>query len=163
MERWADIQGHPGYRVSDHGKVEGPNGPRKATKQTTGYYYVGWKVEGKLTNFLVHRLVADAFCPCDDKRGLIVAHRDGNKDNCRWDNLKWTTQLDNMADKKLHETAHNTPRGEGHSRCKVTEVQVLEIREKAANGQSINSLSKEYGLSYTPTDCIVKRRTWKHI
>jgi len=163
MERWAVLQEHPDYQVSDHGRIKGPKGIRKPSKQTTGYLYIGLNLPGKgLTNFLVHRLVATHFCE-GQRDGLIVAHRDGVKSNCRWDNLKWTTQKDNMEDKKLHGTAHNVPRGTNHYRSKVTDKQVLEIREKAAQGQSVNSLAKEYGLAFNPTDFIVKRKTWRHI
>src|SRR5699024_12079186 len=45
-------------------------------------------------------------------------------------------------------------------RKKVTAEQVLEIREKKEAGQSISSLAKEYGLSYSGMYWIVKGNTW---
>lgn len=166
MERWAKIQESPNYEVSDHGRIKGPKGIRKPSKQSTGYYYIGLHLPGRgLTNFLVHRLVATYFCE-GYKEGLIVAHRDGNKDNNRWDNLRWTTQKDNMHDKKIHGTAYNVPRGQNHYRCRfVAEAPkyVKDIRERHANGTSMTALAKEYGLGLTTVKNIVDRHTWKHI
>src|SRR5699024_8997297 len=48
-------------------------------------------------------------------------------------------------------------------RKKVTAEQVIEIREKRETGQSINSLAKEYGMSYSGMYWIVKGNTWKHL
>jgi len=48
-------------------------------------------------------------------------------------------------------------------RKKVTAEQVLEIREKKEAGQSISSLAKEYGLSYSGMYWIVKGNTWAHL
>lgn len=163
MERWAKIQESPDYEVSDHGRIKGPKGVRKVSKQSTGYHYIGLRLPGRgLTNFLIHRLVATYFCE-GYKEGLIVAHRDGNKDNNRWDNLRWTTQTDNMLDKKFHGTAHNVPRGVEHHRCKVTPEHVKNIRERHAAGTSMTSLAKEFGLGLTTVKNIVDGLTWKHI
>ena len=48
-------------------------------------------------------------------------------------------------------------------RRKVTEKQVIEIRKKRDEGQSINSLAKEYGMSYSGMYWIVKGNTWAHL
>jgi hypothetical protein len=163
MERWAEIQGHPGHYISDHGRVKGPRGIRTLYLQGNGYYYVGIWRSGKLATYRVHRLVALHFCPNDNPINTVVAHRDNNKTNNKWDNLRWSTQRDNMLDRELHGTAHKMPKGEGHHASKTNPSQVLEIREKAAQGQTVGSLAKEYGLAYYTVRCIVKRSSWKHI
>lgn len=160
MERWKQLPEYPNYEVSDHGRIRNSRRERKPTKGNTGYYYVNWMVNGKLVTFLVHRLVAEAFCPREDPSHNIVAHNDGNKENNRWDNLRWTTQKDNMSDKKVHGTTY---RGEKHLNSRVTEEQVIAIREKEILGQTVQSLAWEYGLSESAVYSIVRRRSWKHI
>ena len=41
----------------------------------------------------VHRLVAERFVANPDPQThIFVRFKDGNKENCRWDNLEWTKQ-----------------------------------------------------------------------
>lgn len=54
-------------------------------------------------------------------------------------------------------------RGEEHSGAKLNEDQVLEIRRQHANGRSYRTLGREFGVSGTTIEAIVKRRSWKHV
>lgn len=159
MERWVGMQGHSEHQVSDHGRIRGPKGLLKLTLTVDGYYQIGIRKSGKTISYRVNRLVALHFCEGYED-GLVAAHNDGNRANNRWDNLRWATQKSNVADMKLHGTAH---RGEAHRNSKVTEAQVREIREKSACGQSALSLAVYYGLSDTAVRGIVKRESWKDI
>jgi hypothetical protein len=69
-EIWKDIKGYEGlYQVSNTGKVKSLilySGMRgrilKTDKDKSGYYRVTLSKSSKITRFLVHRLVASAFC-----------------------------------------------------------------------------------------------------
>src|SRR5262249_33274460 len=50
----------------------------------------------KKRNFLLHRLVAKAFCEVSHPDHVIVNHIDGNRRNNRAVNLEWTTQSGNV-------------------------------------------------------------------
>ena len=50
-----------------------------------------------------------------------------------------------------------------HSRAKVNAEQVRDIRERAADGETLSNLSKEYGMSSTGIWNIVNRNTWKDV
>lgn len=66
--------------------------PRKTPK---GYWQVCLYRDGKGHWVLVHRLVAEAFCPKPE--GCNIAnHWDSNKDRNEADNLEWTTPKGNV-------------------------------------------------------------------
>lgn len=95
-EIFCDIKGYEGlYQVSNYGRVRSLNYLRTGEirmmrygKYPNGYLFVGLSKNGKVKNFLVHCLVADAFIPNPD--GLPeVNHIDEDKmNNCVW-NLEW--------------------------------------------------------------------------
>lgn len=72
------------------------------------------------------------------------------------------TQRDNVHD-MFAKKRDNHAKGERVNTAKLCAEGVKEIRIRHANGQSANSLSKEFGVSSVAVDCIVHRRTWKHI
>lgn len=164
MEQWRDIPYIPGYRVSDKGNIVGPKGPRKLSVQSGGYLYFGVHTNGKLVNYLVHRVVACAFCekPTTEEV-LIVTHRDGNQTNNCATNLEWGTYKKNCADRRLHGTDKNMPRGEAHYRTRLRDLDVHNIRQKHKEGSSLTELARTYQVGLTTIKYIVDRVTWKHI
>lgn len=92
-EVWLPAPGHPGYEVSNFGRVRSP---RKVltpyiTGNGTGYPTV--KINHK--NVKVHRLVAFAFLIADIQR-QHVNHKNGQKHDNRAENLEWCTNQENM-------------------------------------------------------------------
>lgn len=55
------------------------------------------------------------------------------------------------------------PRGSAWWGSKVNEGQVREIRERAAGGETMLALSREFGLTHSAVQAIVHRRSWKHV
>lgn len=108
MEKWKDVDGFPGYQVSDTGKVRSFINNRhgisseshelKPVYNRSGYPTV---VLGRGNRRLVSRLVASAHIPNPD--GLpLVRHLDDDPSNNRASNLAWGTQTDNMQDCVRH-------------------------------------------------------------
>ena len=112
MEIWKDIQGYEGlYQVSNLGRVKSlariAKGRNDSERQiggrfrstnnlmANGYKMVSLSKDKTLNNFLVHRLVAEAFC---DKRNsdAVVNHIDGNKQNNSASNLEWCSRSYNQ-------------------------------------------------------------------
>lgn len=64
--------------------------------QKTGYVHVSLCHEGTKKNFSVHRLIALAYLGRgDDVEGLVVNHKNGDKEDNRLSNLEWCTYQEN--------------------------------------------------------------------
>lgn len=95
-EIWRPIYGYEGlYEVSNLGRVKSLGNDKsrkekilKPHKHRKGYLVVNLYRNGKMKNFLVHRLVAEAFIP--NPYGFEqVNHRDENKANNCSSNIEW--------------------------------------------------------------------------
>lgn len=87
------------YEVDKYGNVYGKNGIElKQTYNSTNYKQVTLKLkkERRWKKCFVHRLVALAFVDGRTKELNEVDHKDTNKENNKWYNLKWTDRKGNM-------------------------------------------------------------------
>jgi hypothetical protein len=75
------------------------------------------------------------------------------------------TDMDNHRDSvERGRAVFPTPmKGSRHPESKVTEEQVLEIREKREQGVFLRVLAEEYGLSVAGVSKICRREAWTHI
>ena len=109
---WRPVPGYEGhYEVSSHGDVRsveriaarsGAQGdvtkrgqPRKAHVTAKGYLRMQLVRNGERRNYLVHRLVAEAFIR-EPEDGEQINHRNGNKRDNRVPNLEWATASENL-------------------------------------------------------------------
>lgn len=84
------------YLVRDDGTIwsEKRNRTLKGTIQRNEYHTVYLTHNNKQYNLMVHRLVAEAFCP-NPHNYTIVHHKDNNPFNNCADNLEWVTTWEN--------------------------------------------------------------------
>ena len=94
--------------------------------------------------------------------GLFVCHRCDNPPCVNPEHLFLGTHADNMADRN---EKGRVSKGEEHYYSKLTEENVLEIRQRVASGKwGIKSkLAKEFGVSNPQISDIVNRKKWKHV
>ena len=109
-EVWKDIEGFPGYQVSNMGRVRTHNKITYTTRHGARHWkdrilkqkvrkdrccQVNLWLNGKATTQYVHRLVAEAFIgkPADN---MTVNHKDGDRGNNTVANLEWLTLTDNI-------------------------------------------------------------------
>ena len=118
------------------------------------------KSDGKQISLTVNWLVLRTFIgPCPE--GMESCHfPDRNPANNNLENLRWGTRKENAGDRDKHGT---TQRGEKHHLAKLTEADVIEIRQLSSDGQSSRYVAKKFGVTRTLVREIVKRRIWKHI
>ena len=102
-EYWKPVVGYEGlYEVSNWGRVKSLNynhtGKGKILKQNqikNGYKSVMLYKDGNGKNYLVHRLVAEAFLP-NPNDYKEVNHKDENPQNNIVSNLEWCDRLYNV-------------------------------------------------------------------
>jgi hypothetical protein len=166
-EIWKDVKGFEGlYQVSNIGNVKRLVGKYVLTERLIGrsidkYGYVKRVLckDSKMYFFTEHRLVAIAFIDNPDNKAT-VNHINGIKINNSVENLEWHTNIENH--QHAIDTGLKDQKGIKHHKCKLTEVQVLEIREIGFS-QTRMSLSKKYGVSRSNILSIIRGIGWKHI
>lgn len=87
---WKTIEDYPDYEVSDAGKVRNKNTHKvlKYRRSAQGYDRVRLYKDKIGKNMLVHRLVATAFIP-NEERFPVVNHKDEDVTNNNVSNLEW--------------------------------------------------------------------------
>lgn len=118
-EVWKDIDGFPGYQVSDLGRVRSywnhaRNMEREphiviGTKDKDGYPRVHLHRNVRSVNIFVHRLVAKTFITNPENKQQ-VNHINGVKDDNRVENLEWCTTNENR--QHAYDTGLQKPPGE---------------------------------------------------
>lgn len=163
-EEWRDVDGFDGYEVSDHGRVRSNRGEEPVIlacgEHTKGYRTVRLSLGGRgnAKNFLIHRLVLEAFVGPKPEKAQ-AGHKDGNKGNNKLSNLEWRTTRAAHENQKERGTLLD---GVKNHNTKLTEKQVKAIRKKLKNGATTVALAKEYDVS-TPTISDIKNGvTWNH-
>ena len=137
-----------------------------------GYGEIGISHNKKHRNVSTHRfswIISHGAIP--DKK--YICHTCDNKSCVNPDHLYVGTHSDNIRDAVIRnriasgkrQGAYTHPekvrRGETHSLVKLTESQVIEIR----NSRNIKQrkLAIEYGVHFSTICDILRRKTWKHI
>lgn len=145
MEAWKDVVGYEGrYEVSNLGNVRslkyrGHDKVQlmKPTSNQAGYLVVTLGSGRK--QHRVHCLVLEAFVgPRPD--GMQGCHNDSNKANCALGNLRWDTPKGNIEDRRRYH-------GDANPNAKITDETRAEIRRRRQNGEKLNAIASDYGIS----------------
>lgn len=120
----------------------------------TGYLIVSVKEGDKRPKYLVHRLVAAAFCE-GYAPGLSVNHIDADKTNNLPENLEWVSLERNTA--LAWENGQCTP--QAHA-TKLTASQASELRQLMATGQTPKQAAVAFGVSAALAYAIRAGRRW---
>lgn len=167
--RYVELRGRGKY-ISKTGKAVNP---KRRNQQATIHYNTdkypcfGGGVPVHL--YVAHGWVDGFF------EGAEVNHKDFNRDNYNANNLEWVTHLDNVKYTLTNNyaTVCDSKRGVNNGMAKMSENEVLHIRELYDGGMRISDIVKLYYPQYTTVQQykkvystfanIAKRKTWKHL
>lgn len=123
--------------------------------------------------FAVHALVAAVFLPPRPSPAHQVRHLDGDCTNNRADNLAWGTARENIDDRERHGTTargarngmNTTPSarrpGERNGNAVLSAEQARAVRVRYANGELRADLAREFGVSWSAVDRLVRGESWR--
>ena len=83
------------YQVSNLGRIRSRHRILRPTVNWDGYLRVLVVKDGRGTRVALHRLVALAFVPNPENKPQ-VNHKNGDRANCRAENLEWCTNAENQ-------------------------------------------------------------------
>jgi hypothetical protein len=126
------INGYKNIYISSFGRIKYPDNVIGNGYNFSGY--LGMSIGGK--NYKAHRLIAQTFLPNPDNK-LVVNHKDGDKLNCKLDNLEWNTHKENS------DHAYITYLNKNTKQIILFDKNMNKIKDF----NSINSASRELNIS----------------
>jgi hypothetical protein len=90
---------------------------------------------------------------------IVIRHKCDNKLCCNPRHLEEGTHADNIAD---WQSRLIDQKGEHNFYAKLTEEQVMKIRQEAFEGKTLKSIANDYEVSGGTISLIVSGRTWQH-
>lgn len=172
MEEWKQVIGYEGrYEVSKLGDIRTDlNSPHRNSRihrgkflhqrmNKNGYLRVSFNLDGVKRSRNVHLVVLEAFKGLRPE-GKVARHKDGNSKNNASDNLEWSTQKENIADKIIHGTDN---KGEKHQNAVLTNQDVIVMRAMKEVGYSNVWIANCFLVTPVNVGYVVNRKSWTHI
>lgn len=171
MEDWRNINVYPEwadvYHVNGQGVVKvvgveakprnniGAGGELPIHDNGNGYKMVQLRLNGKMKNMYIHRLVAAMFIPNPENKPC-VGHKDHDRSNNTVDNLYWCTHAEN--------TQHGVRDGKINAKKrgatqKLSFVDVCQAAILANKGKGIAQIARELGFPRTTISSLFNGRS----
>lgn len=172
MEIWKPIPGYEGYEASNQGRVRSVDriivtkrGPKRlkgrvlsSATHSEAFPYLTFQL-GAGRTLTAHVAVCLAF-KGPRPEGMVVRHLDNNPTN-NWEyNLCYGTQKQNQADRIANGTKSE---GEKHGMVKLTQEQVMEIKQRLADGEFQKDIAEYYGVTQSTVSNIKRGSRWKSL
>lgn len=128
--------------VSSFGRVRSEKGYYyKICHNSSGYLYVGFRINGKYFNKRVHRLVAQTFLPNPDNLPQ-VNHKDCNTINNNVENLEWCTPKYNCQYREKYGVSRTEAAG---TPVLAINLSTLEVSRFRSQGEASRALGISQG------------------
>lgn len=155
------------YAITRSGRLYSlPKNTRKGIREIafckSNYVLAGVSVGGKKTTVSQHRLLAMMFIPNPHNKEE-VNHINGNKHDNRIENLEWCTQSENTQHALKALKRQYGAVGEKHGVAKLTNSDVLKIKELLSKKVFHKEIAKMFGVCRDTIALISNGTHWKHI
>lgn len=148
--KWIDIENHPNYQINELGQVKKKSSNKILIPFITTNGYLRIRFDGKA--YQVHKLIALHFIP-NTNDYQEINHIDNDKLNNNIDNLEWCTREHNMQHCVKSGRSNILDicgiKGVKNPNSKLSNEQVLEIKNRLQQGESTTSICKDYNVSST--------------
>ncbi|MFF6903484.1 HNH endonuclease [Streptomyces hydrogenans] len=132
--------------------------PWTAAVNTCGYGVM--RPEGRRTGPTVKAHRVSLMLTGVDIEGMVIRHSCDNPPCVNPAHLSVGTKADNSAD-MVSRDRH--ARGSRSGTSKLTDAEIVEIRQRAAGGELHRVLAANYGVSRSTITQIVNNKTWRHL
>lgn len=177
---YREVADFPGYAVGDDGSVwssflrmrrpvgrgticviGGPWKPLKQHIDRDGYRDVQLYRQDRRRSYhrRVHNLVLETFVG-RRPAGFVGCHNNGDVANNALVNLRWDTQLGNIADSVAQGTRC---RGDRCHNARLNTEMVMAIRNRGASGTQQRVIAREFGISQATVWAILAGKAWTHV
>ncbi|AZA73545.1 NUMOD4 domain-containing protein [Chryseobacterium indoltheticum] len=167
-EEWKEIKGYEGkYLISNYSRVKSIvsriNMILKKTISSGRYQIILHDKRSRKKSYLTGRLVAIHFIR-EPKINEVLKYRDKNYHFDAFFNLEWIAKKDSSkAAFSSGSWPHNHGKGFNNGMTKLKANEVVEIRQKKAEGLSVKQLSDEYKVAESSIQMIIRGRRWNNI
>lgn len=170
-EEWRQIEGYEKYEISNYGRVRilehidsklrfYPTNFLHLREDKDGYYIVDLTKDSVKGTFRVARLVAYAFLGSNPLGKNQVNHKDTRKTNNYFENLEWTSGLENTHHAQRNGLL-NPPKGSSHRWAKIGLETALQIKERAETTNiSARKIAEEFNVGRSTVLRIINEETW---
>lgn len=130
----------------------------KTTLAANGYLVIGLFKNKKVSQKLVHRLVAEAFIKNPNNK-LTVNHIDSNKQNNMVDNLEWATQKENIMHCIKKGIKSTMCKSQYCSNSKVTKDKILAAIEYRNQNMTYKKIGELLGESRKTISNVINKKS----
>lgn len=156
------------YEVSNYGRVRSycydkVNGRIIKPGKIRGFNTATLKIDGKLSQVFIHKLVAEFFVYRESDEQTVVIHLDWNKQNNYFTNLRWVTREESY--KRMHDRLKEQRLKEGKrvtsSKLKADDVALLKSMLDRGIKQKV--IAKLFCISEMQVTRIKRNENWAEV
>ena len=158
------------YAISNYGRIKsihkatGKENFLKGAVVNRGLRILNVKLKDNSTGYVyIHKFVAENFVESESKEQTCVIHTDYQKDNNKWNNLKWVTEEEWKAHVK-DSPIYKKGREKRMKSYKLTETKVKMMKKMLSNKQNKRKIiARKFDVSESLVRRIEKGEYWSHV
>lgn len=156
------------YEISNYGRLKSYcydriKGRLIKPGKIRGFNTATLKINGKLTQVFIHKLVAEFFAYRENNEQSVVIHLDWNKQNNYFTNLKWVTREDSYS--RMHERLKERRKrlGKQVTSSKLKTEDVALLKSMLDRGIKQKVIAKLFCISEMQVTRIKRNENWAEV